>query len=206
LKIYRHEYLQAMCVYAEADLKNLSESEISIFSSIFKFDPIFQSIDQHNVGEKFSTERKEIQLLFKCLKHSLSNPKIANTFGISLLRKCVEIGFPYEVSPLLKLILQISKEEKIRTYAWQDILLKDKISLQQVNSEIAMEWLDIIVSYLPLSDLSIMCCLKYGHAIIQHTSLSSLILKSEIYSECMDTVLNFYTNCVRMDENVCISF
>lgn len=189
----------------ESDLTNFSNTEIQNLLSMFdsKLDTILENeIDsKFNVGDKFSKDREEIVLLFKCLQSSLESSKVSNSFGISFLKKCTKIAFPYEMNTFLKFILEISKEEKMKTYLWQDALLSDKISVQRVNSDLSIQWLNLIISYLPLSDLNVMCCLKYGHAIIQHTALSSLILNSEIDSEPMNIILNFYTKCIKIEED-----
>eukprot|EP01080_Neovahlkampfia_damariscottae_P005104 gene5104-8702_t len=198
------DFFKIFLNFCESDLSNFSNNEIKVLNSIFdsKLDIILENeINlKFNVESKFNKEREEIKLLFSCLQSSLSNSKISNTFGISFLKKCSKIGFPYEIKSFLKLILDISKESKIKTFLWQDSILLDKISLERVKSEISLDWLNLIIEYLPhLNDISLMCCLKFGHAVIQHTSLNNLILNSKIDSEPMNIILNFYTNSIRIE-------
>lgn len=195
----RIDYIQAMNAIATSESLVLAQHELDELCSRFNLPDLFDYLEQYPEGKRF-TPRDEIKLLINAMKHSLCREDLVK-FGRAILKNCIKLAFPAEISSFLRLILTICKNNEYKSSDWHELMLVESELLATVKPELALNWINIVRNFMPLPENALISATKFVESIVLETSLGSYLQRCKINSQPVDDVIQFFGACLYREKD-----
>src|SRR5690606_16173371 len=102
------------------------------------------------------------------MKHSLCREDLVK-FGRAILKNCIKLAFPAEISSFLRLILTICKNNEYKSSDWHELMLVESELLATVKPELALNWINIVRNFMPLPENALISTTKFVESIVLET-------------------------------------
>lgn len=190
------EFIDLLQVVLQDGESFLSVDEITYLCDRFDLKILFEHLAANSLEGSRFTEREEIKLLLHVMHDALCKSHLRVPLGNRILRHCIELAFPNEVSSFIRMLLTLLMQGQYSGTDWPDIILFDQNALSSLRSEQVMEWICIVNSYLHgverISTVALSSMVTFVSLLLERCPLATPYLQlCDPYSEPVQAVFNF---------------